>query len=355
MTAPSLALCAAQPIADGDSAPEWLHLLPAGAVATIDGRGPYRVPDASALMAASLPAGEKIVLDENHATDLAAPNGGAAPARGWIVELQQRAGGIWGRVEWTGAGRKLAEDKAYRGVSPVIAYRKDGVITRILRASLTNTPNLKGLVALHQEENLMDLKARLIEALGLDSTADDDAIIAAVKAKPGAGDAATALQSALAPIAKAAGLAETADAAAVLVSVEALAAKPKHVAESDAVVALQSEIGALTTKLNALTEDGARTAATRFVDDAIAAGRVGVKPLRDDYIAMHMEDATRTEKMIGAMPVIKGARIVGEPPKGGAKADLGEADASVIALMGLDPEEYRKTRAATGADQEEAL
>ena len=141
------ALCSAIELPSG-TVPDWLHLLPVGEISTNDGRGPYRAPDASALIASSL-VGGKLCLDENHATDLLAPKGGSAPARGWIVELQSRDDGIWGRVEWTPAGRRLMEAGEYRGVSPVIAHRRDGTVTAILRASLTNTPNLRGLTSLH--------------------------------------------------------------------------------------------------------------------------------------------------------------------------------------------------------------
>lgn len=154
--------------------PDWVHLLPAGEVRTIDGRGPYRAGDFATLMSASIPAGHKLPLDENHATDLAAPRGGPAPARGWIVELEERADGVWGRVEWTGEGRRIMEDKQYRGVSPVIAHRADGTITAIRRASLTNTPNLTGLVTLHSQQPGPTMNAddmEIIRKLGLDANA----------------------------------------------------------------------------------------------------------------------------------------------------------------------------------------
>lgn len=348
MIKPSIALCSAIAVAS-DGVPEWIHLLPAGEVRTMDGRGPYRCADADALMAASLSDGDKLVLDENHATDLAAPRGESAPARGWIVELQGRENGIWGRVEWTGEGRRLMEDRAYRGISPAIAHRKDGVVTQILRASLINAPNLKGLASLHQEGHVdMDWKVLLIEALGLDSGASDEAIAAALKKKvAGAGDE-TALQSELAPIAKAAGLAENADATAILAGVRTLASR----GGSEAITALQSELATVTTQLNELRDNGARTAATAFVDSAIAAGRVGIKPLRDDYVAMHMEDSARTEKLINGMPILHGTRLVGQPQGGRADGELGDADQQVIALMGLDPEAYKKTLAASATSKE---
>ena len=126
----NVALCAAVALPeDTEAAPEWVHLLPAGEIQTGDGRGPYRVADAVALLAASLTEDDRLPIDENHATDLAAPEGRPAPARGWIVELQARADGIWGRVEWTREGKRLVLGRAYRGISPVIRHKPTGEVT----------------------------------------------------------------------------------------------------------------------------------------------------------------------------------------------------------------------------------
>jgi phage I-like protein len=350
--ATQLALCSALAIdsANGTEAPEWLHLLPAGEVRTQDKRGPYRVKDVQALMAASLKDGGKLVLDENHSTDLAAPKGGEAPARGWIVELQARNDGIWGRVEWTPRGRELVANREYRGISPVIAHLKDKTIVAIRRASLVNQPNLEGLTALHSEENGMDLKSMLVEALGLGEDASDEAIVAAVKkAMGGSSSAEEATQAALAPVLEKLGITEPDDIAGAIDELQA-ARKP----DSEVVTALQSELANVTTQLNALRDGVARREAEAFVDAAIAEGRVGVKPMRDEYVAMHMEDADRAKKLINAMPSIKGS---GGRDRAEIKrsTDLDDADRGVIALMGLDAEEFKKTRAAEAGETEETL
>jgi phage I-like protein len=343
------ALCSAVALNAGDTAPEWLHLLPAGDIFTNDGRGPYRVSDMVGLMASSLKSGEKLVLDENHSTDLAAPRGEEAPARAWIVELQQREDGLWGRPEWTPAAIERRIWQEYRGVSPVILHRRDGTIDAVPRASLTNKPNFRGLVALHQE-NVMDFRAWLIEALGLDSDADDAAIQAALKAKfeGKKEDVETALQSALNPIAQAAGLAVGSNAAAILVGVQQLAATGGR---DDIITSLQSELAGVTTQLNDLRNDGKRTAATAFVDGAIAAQRVGVKPMRDRYISMHMADPDGTVELINAMPCLTPSGTTAVPPADRKAGELGAADANVIALMGIDPEAYKKTLADAGQQE----
>lgn len=345
MTGMATALCAAISMdGGGDVAPEWVHLLPVGEVRTVDGRGPYRVVDPAAVIAASM-AGGKLALDENHSTDLAAPRGGAAPARGWIAELQQRPDGVWGRVDWTAEAQRTGLHQAYRGVSPVIRHRLDGTVTSILRASLTNTPNFRGLIALHHQENTMDFRAWLIEALGLAADASDDAIVAAMNKRLEAGGNAVALQSALAPIAAVVGLGANADAAAVLAGVEQL-----RDASGDAatITALQSELANTATRLNIVIQDNARRDAEAFVDGAIAAGRVGVKPQRDRYISRHMAQRADTEELINALPCVPGgATLLGDAPK--AKDGLGAAHAQVVSLMGIDREAYAATLAAEGS------
>ena len=309
------ALCAAVLIADDTGAPEWVHLLPAGAIHTHDGRGPYRVASMAAI-AGALRAGEKLPLDECHSTDKAAPLGLPAPARGWIVELQARADGLWGRVEWTEEGQRLMAGKAYRGISPVIMHSEDNRVLGVLRASLTNTPNLVGLTALHSEETSMDWKAKLIELLGLDGTADDDAIEAALSAKM----TATAPQSA--------------------------------VIEHPAFVALQSELTQTAQALSQLQGERKRDAAVAFIDAAIAEGRVGLKPVRDEYIGLHMQDPATAQKLISAMAKIEqGAVITGEAPAPAA-SDLDATDRQVIALMGINEDEYRESLKASGQKKE---
>ena len=157
----TIALCSAVPLSTS-SVPDWIHLLPTGDIRAIDQRGPYRVGDVTKLIGLSM-AGGKLVLDENHSTDLAAPRGESAPARGWIIELQSRADGVWGRVEWTAEGKRIMASGEYRGVSPVIVHNKAGDVERLARASLTNTPNFAGLVTLHSASTPNDRHAALVQ------------------------------------------------------------------------------------------------------------------------------------------------------------------------------------------------
>lgn len=335
-------------------APEWINILPAGTITTIDGRGPYRIADAARLAAESLhAAGGKMVVDENHSTDLAGPRGESAPARGWIVALEARADGIWGQVEWNASGKQLLAENAYRGISPAFLHSKDGQVLQILRVSLTNTPNLRGMTALHQESTMTieDLLAALRKELGLADTADAAAVIASVKSKIAPTAMQAALQSALAPIAKAAGLKDDADADAVIGAVTTLAAGARSAPGAEAVIALQSELKTVTTELNTLKTGRAADVATAFVDGAIKSGRVGVKPLRDHYIAQHAVDPARVEKEINAMPVLgpSGTHIAPPAPDKDGKVALNAEQMTAAKILGIDPVEYAKTLAAENA------
>lgn len=282
--------------------PEWVHLLPAGTGGTIrtqDARGPFTVGDAKALIANSMKlGGGRLAIDENHSIDVAAKGGSPSPARGWIVEMEERENGIWGRVDWNSTGRQLLKDRAYRGISPVTASTKGKEVKLILRASLVNTPNMHELVMLHMETP-MNWMEKLVEMLGLSAEATEEEVTAALQKALAKTEGEADLHSGLADVAKALKLDEGADLETVLNAIEA---KP---AESD-LTALQGEVTKLTTQLNTVQADRARDKATTFVDDAIKAGRAGLKPRRDAYIDRHMKDPEGTEADIAAMPILTG-------------------------------------------------
>jgi hypothetical protein len=179
----------------GDAEP-WIHLLPAGTFRGRDGRGPYTAANAGAIINASREfAGKRqIPIDYDHASDLAAKNGSPAPAAGWINALQSRADGVWGRVQWTPRAAEQLAQRKYRYLSPVFSHDAAGNVSRLLRASLTNNPNLDQLTALASMETMpMDKLAELRKTLGLADDADLDAINAKVL------ELTTARQAAAAP------------------------------------------------------------------------------------------------------------------------------------------------------------
>lgn len=339
-------MCAAQDLPDG--VPEMIHLIPAGAIATVDGRGPYQLASA-AMLAQAFKTGDRLPIDENHATDLAAPQGLSAPARGWIVGLEARADGLWGRVDWTESGKALLADKAYRHISPVITHTATGDITGLLRASLTNRPNFRGLTALNQEI-VMDTAA-LAVALGLPATASIAEINAEGAKLRGQ---VSAHQAEMDKIAAAVGLAAGADAGAVLQAAAAVR-DPNRYVPAPQVAELQRQLTSLQAELTATTNAGKRKAAEVAIDAAIAEGRVGIKPLRDHYISRHMVDAAGVEKEIAAMAVISGTVVPGGAPKNpGGKTAREIADAASRHMAeahskGITLSQDEAIRAVTGA------
>jgi len=163
---------------------KWVHLIPSGTFVGRDGRGPHKLNNATAVMDMSRRlAGKRLIpVDYDHAIDNGTPNGTAAPAAGWVKGLQARNDGIWGLVEWTPRAKQQIDQHEYRYISPVFNHARDGTVTAILRASLTNNPNLDQLTALASMENpTMDAIAAICKELGLPESASTDEILAKLR------------------------------------------------------------------------------------------------------------------------------------------------------------------------------
>ncbi|MFZ5749910.1 MAG: phage protease [Pseudomonadota bacterium] len=333
------ACMAALPLSGGGDVPEWVHLVPArsGAVQTADRRGPYIVEDAEAIIRASFAEADELQIDENHAQDLAAGMGLPSPARGWITEMQARDDGIWGRVRWSEAGRSLVADRAYRAMSPVITFDKARRITRILRASLVNRPNFRGLAALNQETDRMNTQ-RLLEALGLPGDASEEQALAAIDRLRAPQEA---MQSAMTELATVFGLEGAAPSAV-------LAAARLARAGTAETVALQARVSELQAEIDGLRTAERRQASATFVDAALAEGRAGVRQdNRDELIALHMEQPGAVEKLIGGLPKLDATRAHTQPPvRDDDGVALNQAQSEAAKLLGLDAETYRRTLAS---------
>jgi phage I-like protein len=124
--------------------PEWIRVLPRGAVELSDHREPFVVDEASLMsMAAEFRSrGVDLVIDYEHQS----LQGERAPAAGWIKELEARGDGLWARVDWTRQARDYLEKKEYRYFSPVL--RLDPETRRpvaLMHMGLTNVPAIKHL------------------------------------------------------------------------------------------------------------------------------------------------------------------------------------------------------------------
>lgn len=324
------------------TAPEWLHLLPAGEFKGADGRGPYAAPDTDALILLFHKEGHPLAVDENHSTDLAAKQGHPAPARGWIVEMQKRDDGLYGRVEWTPEGERMMSGnvKEYGFLSPVFLHSasKPFKVAKMLRVSLTNDPNLTDLKSLHsQQENAM--LEQLRKALGLPETADEAAVLAAVTAAHTAQTAGAALMS---RIAEAAGVA-TDTAPDVLVT--AIQSRGKATAAEAENAALKTQLTSLQTQLTSLATTTAKDKAEAAIDGAIQGGKI-VPALRDHMIARHMRNPAEVENEIKLMPSLNAGGLGNRKQPGAEDAALTAEDDQLIAMMGIDPKVYADTAKA---------
>lgn len=162
-----------------NTAPEWVELFPAGPeLKARDGR--TWTADPQAVLSAFAANNAPLPIDYEHGQDHLAPEGKEAPAAGWIVKVENRAGAVWGMVEWTARAAKMIVDREYRFLSPAFNTTKAGRITRLLGAGLVNRPALE-MTALSREQpqEETDMKA-IAKALGLADDADEAAILAAL-------------------------------------------------------------------------------------------------------------------------------------------------------------------------------
>lgn len=320
--------------------PEWVHLVPRGQFGARDGRGPWRYGNAQDLITASFAARKRIHIDLNHSTETAAKQGLEAPAVGYVTEMEERTDGIWGRVDWTRRGKELLADRAYWGISPVIQFDKStGDVHAVARAALTNDPALTELTPLSTEETQEMFLQKLAKMLGLGEDASEEDVTAALQkaldAKKDGGEGGG--NAALASLATALGAEESADVAALTTFAKTLTASKTETAE--ALTALQAEV-------KELRDGGKTSAAEAFVDQAIRDRRVGVKSAREEYVALHVENPERCEKMIAGLPKLDATNTTIEPPKTEGTTALSAQETDVAAMLGIDPEKMAATKAA---------
>lgn len=181
-----IALCEANGVA---SAPEYIQILPAGAIMPNDGRGPWSLDNPQEVIEAtrSRLGGLDLMVDYNHQSEHSARNGRPAPAAGWISELEARPEGIFGKVKWTERGESAVKSREFRYISPVFNHDSQGRIKRIVSCSLTNTPALDMAALCESEpdnfnkEEAVSFKL-IAQALNLPETATEAEIVTACAA-----------------------------------------------------------------------------------------------------------------------------------------------------------------------------
>lgn len=313
------ALPALLALAAEGTAPDWVQLVPAGESRAVDGRT-FRLDDPAAVIAASMEAGLDLPIDWEHAQDRRAGDGGTAPAAGWIVELAERGGAIWGRVQWTERGRASVEGREYRYVSPsMLQHRQTGRVLRIVGAGLVNRPALvmPALARQSTSKEPDDMDKDLLAALGLGPEASKaDALEAVGTLK---GDLQTARARAQTP------------------SLDRFVPR----ADYDAVVARAETAETTLADRDSETREAEIAA---LVDGAVTAGKIAPAN-RGFYVATAREEGglERLKTFVESAPqvVAKSGLDDREPPGG---SPLTDAETVVCRQLGMTEEDFAKAR-----------
>lgn len=327
--------------AQNGGAADWIKLIPEGTFRLRDGRGPFTVAGRDGLKAlldrtiAHLGATQLMIDYDHQGAELILGNtvGARAEAAGWIVDLEARPDGIYGRPEWTDEASAKIAARQYRYISPFFLPTKSGGIDKLLNVALVNMPalDLSAVAAAFSKisETEDDSMNAIAKALGLAETASAEAILAALNERNGkiavaAGlkaDAAydavltavTGIVGAVGQIAVAAGLKADTAADAVITAVTA-ATKPGAVSAAQ-YLALSGEVKTLQA-----------TIVERDVADAVkAATDAGkVSPSQEEWA----KDYARKD-LAGFKAFVDGATVL-------TKVQLGD-DTTVAASQELSP------------------
>lgn len=302
--------------------PSFVQLIPPpgvdGVVLGADGRR-WKMPSVEAVAANfKLP----LPIDINHAQDHLAPNGGEAPAAGWIESLEARNGALWGQVRWTDKGSELVKSLAYRFLSPVFAYSKNtSVIERMLGAALVNRPNfnlaLNARAESSQETDDMNpvLKA-LLTMLNLKDDATEEQATNALKSLQDGLQ--TALNSASQPPLE------------------------KFVPRADYDKAVQTATNAQT-ELKTIKDAQRDTEIGSVVEQALKDGKI-TPATKDYYVAMCATEGglDQFKKFVAAAPVIGADTDLDKKKPGDKGTALNGEAASIAAMFGNSAEDLQK-------------
>ena len=113
---------------------------------TPDGKTTKEIIDEEAVTKMAMQT-EEILLDKDHAS-MRPVEERNTEAMGWISGLKAitnlgSMNGLYGIIKWTGEGKKLAQERVYRFLSPVFQLDENGKAVKLINVALTNRPNLK--------------------------------------------------------------------------------------------------------------------------------------------------------------------------------------------------------------------
>ena len=139
----------------------------------------------------------------------------SSDAAGWIMDLKNRAEGLFGQIKWTPTGEAAVKNGNFRFISPVWLPNQLEKVgdkryrpLRLDTAGLTNAPNIRGMAPLSNRAGSGDLADKqtttptntmktIAAKLGLSAEASEDAILVEVTKLV---NRATEAETALAPL-----------------------------------------------------------------------------------------------------------------------------------------------------------
>ncbi len=326
----------------GETPPTWIKLMPVGDIHGRDGRRWY-LDDPTTVISTSTTraAGTDLPIDFEHQTDYSAANGQPAPAAGWIKELTARDAGIWARVEWTARAADYIQKREYRYISPTFYHTKDGRVTLIARAALTNTPALElPALARQQEEDGMkqNLVDKILTKLGLTADAPEADVDKALLNI----DEMSQCQAQFPKLAVAMGLEKDAGGDDLIARATVLANETPNPGE----YVPRPEFDKVAQQLTNLQTEQTEAKATAAVDAAVTAGKI-TPATRDWALSYASSDPEGFSKYIEAAPVILSSDEGNkERLKTGPGAGLTSEELSVCNAMGITPDQFKKANEA---------
>lgn len=312
-----------------------IQLFPIGTWTGRNGLGPYTLADQAHAQrvvdaTASAQGSTDLMIDYDHQAVRAPGVAGKAIAAGWVRGLEARADGIWAEVDWTAAASAHLDAREYRYASPYFLHDKQGRITRIINAALTNTPNfnLEAVAASAIDgETMTVLAAAIAAALGLPAEATTDQAVAAIDTLRGASTAA---------IATALGLPASADQAAIATGIAALKTKADAAAPDMSKFVPVEQVQALNTRLTAIEGAGHQAA----VASAIKEGKL--VPALEQWA---LDNQAAFASFIKDAPVILAPGTAAGDQKADLNSDVMTADERAIAsALGVTDEQFLAAR-----------
>lgn len=290
-------------------------------------------------------AGTEMMIDYDHQAAYAADGvGNTAPAAAWVKSLSIGDDGISAQVEWTAPARAALEKREYRYISPDFRFaKKTGEVTRIVRASLTNSPALDLPALAHirtgapagEEPDMTKIllvAASLATALSIPVEGlDETKVLAAIdELKTGKTGSDTALAAIRAELEIDADADQAVAIAAIRTRGSAEVDPSKYVPKAG--------FDDLASRLKTL-EEGKVLAS---VDEAVAAGKIA-PAMKDWAIDLGKKDALALASFIEkSVPFAGAAQVKGDPKS--EKGKLSDEERAMCAAVGVSEAEFLKSR-----------